>query len=628
MKYLRIKLKKVMNYNNLLNIFSFSLAFFVIYALIFYPLPANIFRCGGALIACLIIFVKEPRNKFEKVLNIIFIISIIITFTYVIYNIDNIMERGGISNTTADIVLGTILIVIILEGARRSIGSALSIISLACIFYVWIGQFVPGVFGHRGYSYERLISTLLGYGGVFGLPLTVALTYLILFVTFGSFLENTGTGDAFLDLAKAISGKSRGGPAKIAVIASGFFGSISGSAVANVAATGSFTIPLMIKIGYKKIFAGAVEATASTGGLFMPPVMAAGAFLMAEILGTSYLQIIKAAALPAILYYIIIWIVIDLRAQQLGLKGLPPEKIPRLLNILRKDGYKLIPILVLMYTLVIIKFSPLRCAFYSIITTIAIFMVVKRNIRETLKLVVNSLVKGGKGSAKIILACACAGLVIGSIGLTGLAQKIAAMIMLVGGDNAFLALLLGMLTAIIFGMGLPATVSYIICIVMVGPALIAFGFLPIAVHLFVFYYACVSGITPPVALAAYTAAGISGGNPTMTGWQSFKLAIPGFVLPFIFIYNYSLLLQNSTFLDVIYIVLQALICCFAFAVALEGYFLIKLNKLLRLLLLISGFFLVNSNLKILNLLGFISLGLTLLIIFKNSITVKRLKYIK
>jgi len=624
MIYLK-KISNILSYKNLLDIASFLLSFLVISSLNFLPFNNNAFFSIGLLLSCLIIFlknIKPAKNFFGKVLIIILIICIFITFIYSYFNMGSIEARGGISSPNADVILGIILTVIVLGGAYISLGAALPIISLIFVIYSFIGSYIPGIFGHRGYLISRIISNLYSFAGIFGTALSVVLTYVVLFIIFGAFLEQTGTGDAFLNLAKAIAGKTRGGPAKIAVFSSGFFGSISGSAVANVAATGSFTIPLMKSLGYPKVFAGAVEAVASTGGLFMPPVMAAATFLMAEILGIHYVEIIKASLLPAILYYMVLWIVIDLRSRELNLEGIPAKQLPKLKIVMRKEGYKFIPLLILIYTLVVLKSSPLRSASYSILGTIIIFLISEHNIKRTLQLIVNSLIVGGKNSASIVLISACAGIIIGSVGLTGIAQKISFLVMSLGEKTIFLSLFFGMITAIIFGLGLPPTISYIICIVMVGPAIVAKGFLPIAVHLFVFYYCCLGGITPPVAVVAYTAAGISGSNANLTGLAAVRLGIAGFMIPFIFIYNNNLLLLNARIIDVIFIFFQSLICCSAVAIGLEGYFLIKLSKALRLFFLVGGIFLVNSRLHVLNICGLILLILTATFIFflKNKRT--------
>lgn len=595
---------KFLYYDSLKNIFGAIISLMVLFNLIIYPLEPSFYRSLGVLFACLIVFINKPKNKLEKYLNVIIIFLSIITFLYSSFKIEDIAESYGIYTTRYDVFFTFIGVLIILEATRRLIGSALPILAVIVLSLTKFGYFLPASLRLKEYTISRVVTTLFGYEGIFGIALRVALTFVVIFLILSSLLKEFGTGKFLIDLANTITGKTKGGPAKVATVASGFFGSISGSAVANVAGTGAFTIPLMKSTGYSPEFAGAVEAAASTGGLFMPPVMAAGAFIMADILGRSYLFIIKAAFIPAIIYFVVIWLVIDERARYLNLKTQSDSNIKNLKNLIFTQGYMLIPIIVLIYFLVIVRYSPPKSGFFAIVASMLIYIIfVNRKPLNFLKSILSGLINAGIASVSVIIPCACAGIVIGIIGLTGLGQKVASLIIAFGSGNLFIILFLSMITAIIFGMALPATVSYLLCITILGPTLIGAGILPIAAHLFVFYFAALSGLTPPVALAAYTAAGIAGGSVMKTALQSIKIAASGYLLPYIFVYNTNLIFQTNSIILIIQAIFQAVIACFLMSIALEGYFLVKLKYPIRFIFFISSLFLVNKNYPILNLIG-------------------------
>jgi len=600
----------LINYDSLKNIFGAIISLIVLVNLIIYPLEPSFYRSLGVLFACIIVFINRPKNKLEKYLNVIIIFLSIITFLYSSFKIEDIAEGYGIYTTRYDVFFTFFGTLIILEATRRLIGIALPILAVITLSLTKLGQFLPASLRVKEYTMNRVVTTIFGYEGIFGIALRVALTFVVIFLILSSFLKEFGTGEFLIDLANTISGKSKGGPAKVATIASCFFGSISGSAVANVAGTGAFTIPLMKSFGYSPVFAGAVEAVASTGGLFMPPIMAAGAFIMADILGTSYLFIVKSAFIPAIIYYLAIWLVIDGRANYLNLES--GSNIKNLKDLIFTQGYMLIPIIVLIYFLVLVKYSPAKSGFFAILSSIFIYIIfIEKKPLNILKSILSGLINAGIASISVIIPCACAGIVIGIIGLTGLGQKVASLIIGMAGDNTFLILLLSMVTTIIFGMALPVTVSYILCITILGPTLINAGILPIAAHLFVFYFAALSGLTPPVALAAYTAAGIAGGSTMKTAFQSVRLAISGFLLPYVFVYNTNLIFQTNSIILIIQAIFQAIIVCFSMSIALEGFFLMKLKYPIRLIFFISSILLVNKNYPILNLMGLLIFLITI-----------------
>lgn len=565
-------------------------ALFHIIDLIFIPMPSHIFLPVHLFFVLSILYLRYPITKkrgkhIEKLYldNVIMLILSIAVCVYAFFEIENLMARGGTRTTTWDIVFGFIAIFVILEGARRTTGWALPIIAIVFMLYVYFGNKLPGMIGHNGYSLKRFITALYSYQGIFGTALSTVATYVVMFMIFAAFLELTGAGEAFLQLSLCLAGKLRGGPAKVAVIASALFGSISGSAVANVAGTGVFTIPLMKRTGYRSSFAGAVEAVASTGGQIMPPVMAAGAFLMAEFLGIKYTAVAKAALLPALLYFISCWIAIDAEAGKRGLKGLTKEQIPNMGEVLKKHWLKLMPIVCLILMLTVLSFSALKSAFYCMVLCVIVCFFDKER-KLTFKMLLDTLASSFRGVVSVAGACACAGLVIGAVNLTGFGLKLSTIIINFAGGKLIIALLLSMITAIIFGMGLPTTVSYILCVTVLSPVLIQLGIVPISAHMFIFYFACMSGITPPVALAAYTGAGIADAKPMETAVEATKLAIISYFLPYMFVFNSAYLLDGS-----LPQIIQAVVCgcvlCFCVAAFAQGFFIKKLQWYWRVIYL-------------------------------------------
>ncbi|SFB23982.1 TRAP transporter, 4TM/12TM fusion protein [Lentibacillus halodurans] len=557
---------------------------FIIFVLNFFPLGPHIFRPLMLLIPAILIFsIFESRFRW---LDYLFIFLSITTFGYTVFELENIITRGVLEATRLDLVFGTLAVLLVLEMTRRTIGATLPILALIFILYAMFGTYLPGIMGHGGYSYERIINTLITYQGIFGSPLAVVISFVTMFIIFAAFLELTGVGDVFFNFSKAIAGRSRGGPAKIATVSSALFGSISGSAVANVAASGSFTIPMMKKLGYKGTFAGAVESAASTGGQIMPPIMAAGAFLMAEMLGVTYLTVITAALIPAILYFITIWFGIDFRSAKRGLKGLSSQEIPKLLPLLKKEGYMLLPIIVIIIELSIFKVSAIRAAFVAMIFAVLLGLI-KKQTRPSVKASLEAMFNASKNIVAIVAPVACAGIVIGVIGLTGLGGKIARFVVNLSGGDVLLTLIFAMVVAIIFGMGLPTTVAYLLVISVLSPVLSSIGVEPIAAHLFVFYFACLSGITPPVGLAAYTGANIAGAPPMRTAFQACSLAIAAFILPYLFVFQPPILMEGDWF-EILLESLLATIGMVSLAAVFEGWFLRRTKTFTRIVLMLAS----------------------------------------
>lgn len=487
------------------------------------------------------------------------------------------------------------LVVSILEATRRNMGIALPLIAVISIAYMMLGRYLPGNWGNSGFTAVQLVDTLYTTTeGIFGVAIGASATYVVLFVIFGSFLEGSGVGDYFINVAMSLTHNSVGGSAKASVISSCLFGSISGSTIANVATTGQITIPMMKKNGYSKTFAGAVEAVSSSGGQIMPPVMGAAAFIMSEFTGIPYSKIILAALLPALLYYLAVFVMVDLEARKIGIMPSGENDPNWAWKRILKRSYLFLPLVVLV-ALLIEGYSATYACLFSMIAVIFVSWFDKRTRLAPIK-IVQCLIKGAKGTVGVALACACAGIVVGIINYTGIGTRLSSIVLSLSGDNLFAALVLTALAALVLGMGLPTTPSYIVVATLLVPALIRMGIPVIAAHLFAFYFANISGITPPVALAAYTAASLSGGNPMKTGYRAFFLGIASYIVPFMFVYNPALLMVNVTPLELLEIIPTSMIGVFFLGCASEGYFIQKLKIWQRVILLVGAILLIYPGL--------------------------------
>lgn len=544
-----------------------------------------------------IAFLTYPFRKGGKtgISDVILALLSILSGLYVMINMDAIVDRAGMPSKW-DVFFGVLTIVLVLEMTRRVIGLPLVLVAIAFLLYARFGPYFPSSIAHKGYDFERIAAHMYTtLEGIFGIPIGVSATFVILFVIFGAFLEATKTGDFFINLANSIAGKAPGGPAKVAVISSGFFGTISGSAVANVVGTGTYTIPLMKKTGYRPHFAGAVEAVASSGGQLMPPVMGAAAFVISEMTGISYLRICAAALIPAILYYASLFTAVHLEAKRTGLRGLSDEEVPKLAHTLKSQGYLAISALVLVYFLAIKLTSPSYAAFWAIISAILLSFV-KRETRLGLQGFIRALEAGAKNALSVVAACAAAGIVVGVVTLTGLGLKFSGMVLSLSHGNVYLTLFLTMLSSLILGMGLPTTAAYIICAILAVPALKNLGVPELAAHLFVFYFAIISAITPPVALAAYAGAGIAKSDPMKTGWTACRIGLAAFIIPYIFVFNTSLLMYGKLF-EIIWVSITALLGTVLLACSTIGWFLTNLQFWERILVFMSSICLIEPRLS-------------------------------
>ncbi len=535
---------------------------------------------------------------------------------YIIWNYDIIVMEADVPGTL-DYVMGGLAIVLVLEATRRIVGLPIALVALVFLLYAKFGAYIPGMLGHRGFSFSRIISHMyLTTEGIFGMPLGVSASFVFLFILFGAFLHSTGLGKFFIDLALAAAGRYVGGPAKVAVLASGFFGTISGSSVANTVSTGTFTIPLMKSVGYRGSFAGAVEAASSTGGQIMPPIMGAAAFIMAQFLGVGYVEIAKAALIPALLYYLAVGFMVHMEAKRLGLKGIPKERLPRTWHVLREGGYLLIPIFVLIY-LLMQGYTPLKAAYYCILSTVIISAVANNwkawrgasynNESEasallecnvaTGKDILQAMENGGRLALGVAAACACTGLVIGVVTLTGMGLKLANTIVTLSGDSFMLTLLFTMCASIILGMGLPTTAKYIVLATIAAPAIQHFDVPVLAAHLFIMYFGILADLTPPVALAAYAAAGIARADPNATGFMAVKMALAGFLIPYIFCYNPGLLMIGATPAEIAFYVVTAAIGIASLSFASVGYWVRDLHLWERIPLIGAAIALIFPGLR-------------------------------
>jgi TRAP transporter 4TM/12TM fusion protein len=529
-------------------------------------------------------------------------------------------QRAG-NPTIFDMIIGIIGVLLVFEAARRVVGLPIVIVAGCFVLYAFAGPYIPGKFAHRGVDVEDLVEHLFfTTEGIFGTPIGVSSTFIFLFILFGAFLEKTGLGQFFIDISNAIAGWASGGPAKVAVISSAFEGMVSGSSVGNTVGSGSFTIPMMKKLGYKPEFAAAVEATASTGGQIMPPIMGAAAFLMAEFTNIPYGRVALAAVIPAVLYFFAVFTQVHFEAKKLGLKGMKREELPKARYILIQKGYLIVPLVVIIWLLTE-GATPMKAAMWAIIISVVIALIAslvqiirKEKPEFTFRDIVKGLEAGARGALGVIAACACAGIIIGVVTKTGLGLKLGEILVSAAGGNLFLTLLFTMITSLILGMGVPTTANYVITSTIAAPAIImilnglagsgSYGFPPgseaiiLCANMFAFYFGVLADITPPVALAAFAGAAIAKSDPLKTGVQATKLGIAAFLIPFIFVYNPEMLLfgVEGHALEAVWMVISSMIGIIALASGVEGYLLTNMRWYDRIAVIVGGLLLVIPGL--------------------------------
>lgn len=577
-----------------------GLSLFHLYTGYFGVLVALLQKSVHLQVVMALVFLLRPLSERHKdhplvvAADLLFLAASMVVFGYITFHYEYIISREGLASpvSPSQYAMGVGAILLLLEAVRRCAGWPLSAVTGLALIYAMAGPHLPGILAHRGWSLYHLIAYLyLDQEGIFGLPLGISATYAALYILFGAFLGATGAGQFFIDLACSMAGRSRGGPAKIAVISSALFGSVSGTPVANVYGTGAFTIPMMTRLGYRPHFAGAVEATASTGGAFMPPVMGAAVFIMADITGIPYASIAFSALIPAVLYFLAVGLMVHFEAVRVGLEGLPEEEVPPLRKSLR-NIHLIIPLLGLVYALVA-GYTAFRAAFVAIVLS-AVVSFVRAETRLTWRSTWNALEKGGKDMLLIATATASAGIIVGVVGLTGLALRFTSIVLSFGQATLVLPLILTMLACLVLGVGMPAAAAYIIVASLAVPALIDLQVPVLAAHLFAYYFAVLANVTPPVAMAAFAGASVAGAPMMRTGVTASKLALTGFMVPYLFVYGPSLLM-TGTVVTILWSSLTALCGVFTLAAALEGWLLGRANLLERALLMGAAFSLIKTG---------------------------------
>ncbi len=585
-------------------------------------MPTNKQRMLHLAFTMVIIFLSYPFKKSgdkkgPRILDFLLAAAGVAVNVYIFLNIDGISARAGLVSET-DIILGFVTLLLVLEAARRCIGVELPLLALAFLAYAYLGPYLPGDLMHRGYSFERLMDHMyISAEGIYGIALGVSSTFIFLFILFGAFLSATGLSELFTNASIAVAGHRPGGPAKVAIIASGLLGMINGSAAANVVTTGAFTIPLMKRVGYKAHFAGAVEAVASTGGQIMPPVMGAAAFIMAEFLGIPYKTVMITALIPAILYYLAVWINVHLEARRLGLTGLPKDQLPDAKAELKKSGHLLLPIALLIY-LLLADYTPSYAAFYSIVCLVIVSFF-RKHTRMNIKSLVIALDSGARQAVGVAIACAVVGIIVGVVSITGLGLQLANMILMLAGGMLVPTLILTMVACMIMGMGMPTSAAYIVAGTVAAPAMMKLGVDPVIAHMFVLYYAVLSAITPPVALAAYAGAGIADAPPSRVGWTAVRLGLAGFIVPFMFVFSPALAAQSDSLLVIFRCLATATIGIYCLACSIQGFMLKDAGYIERVLLFGAALALIDGGV-VTDAIGF---GLLALVWLKQKASLKK-----
>jgi TRAP transporter 4TM/12TM fusion protein len=625
---------------------------FHIYTALFGVLDAHLQRAVHLGFVLTLVYLLYPaakgmrRDRINPV-DLLFVVASLVCLGYLVLNYRSIVTQAG-RLTLPDVVVGTVGIVLLFEAARRIVGLPMVIIAALFVLYAFFGEQLPGVFAHQNIKVSQLVNHLwFTTEGVFGIPLGVSATFVFMFLLFAAFIEITGVGKLFIDLGNWLAGWASGGPAKVAVITSAFEGMVEGSSVSNVVGSGSFTIPMMKKLGYKPEFAGAVEAAASTGGQLMPPIMGAAAFLMAEFLNVPYTTVAAAAAIPAALYFFGIFAGVHFEAKKLGLRGVPRRELPKFLYILRTEGINFIPLIVIIVLLTASGFSLLRIALLATISAIAapvllflfrlatilaggkapewsvqrpdqgsvpqptrmatagrfVFDSVKAGVVQFFE----ALIKGARSALGVATACALAGVIVGVVTRTGLGLKLASALVDIANGRLLLTMFFTMITSLILGMGVPTTANYIITSTIAAPALLMLGVAALPAHLFVFYFGIIADLTPPVALAAYAGAAIARANPFKTGVIATRLAVGAFILPYIFVANPQLLLIGATPFGIVQAALTAAVGMTAIGAGLAGFLVARLHWIERLLLVAAGVLLVDPGL-VTDIIGIVVLG--------------------
>lgn len=553
-----------------------ALGCYQIYTVVELSLNSYVQRVLHLMFVLVLVFLLRPagkaawaRGRVMLVTDLCLVLAALTVSLYPVLSYEALVDRTGNPSGT-DLVMGTAAILLLVEACRRAIGLFMAVLVTCFLCYAWLGPLLPGLLSHRGYTFQRIVyHNYLFQEGIFGLALGVAASFVFVFIFFGAVLEKTGGGKFFIDVAYALTGRYRGGPAKGAVVASALMGSVSGSAIANTVSTGAFTIPMMKKVGYKPHEAGGVEAAASTGGQLLPPIMGAGAFVMAELVGVPYIEIVKVAIIPALMYFAVIFLFVDILARRHGIQGLPAGTLPRLRRVLL-GGYHFLPPFILLVVLLMQRYEAQLAGVYAT-AVLVLFAMFRASSRLGLRDLGEVFVLAARNTLAVSVACAAAGVVVGMVGLTGLGLKFSSMVLNWGNGHLLLTLLLIALASLVLGMGLPVTASYIVLIILAGPALAELGVPLLVAHMIVYWYSQDSNVTPPVALSGFAAAGIAGSSPMRTGVAAWKFSKGLYLIPLLM--AYSPLLLNGSTTEVVLAVATGMLGLLAFAVTIEGYWL-------------------------------------------------------
>ncbi len=622
-------------------------AVFHLYTSAFGVLEAYFQRATDLTFILVLVFLSYPLSKkrgdrpWSIALDLGFAALMVAVGVYIYYNSEEMLIRAA-EPTGLDLFLGAATLLLVLEATRRAVGLPMVVLTLLFFFYALYGRLFPTAIAHAGFSVEEIITlNFMATDGLYGIILGVLSTFIIIFVIFSAFMEESGAVGFFIELANSVAGHHSGGPAKVAVASSTFIGSLSGSSAANVVTTGSFTIPLMKRMGYRPEVAGAVEAAASTGGQIMPPVMGASAFVISAILGITYVAVMRAALVPALLYFFSVGMVVHFMCQRAGMRGLPREELPSLGRVLRQGWVMLAPVFTIVYFL-LQGYTPMIAGLYAIVVTIIVssfkrkvlilipltLIIVLLLLGQPFKLaglyaagvtilmtafmkdvnlkplkVLSALERGGRSVVSVGVTSACAGVIVSLIIITGLGMRLTDLIRLLSGGNLLIALFFTMIAALVLGMGMPTVGAYIIVATLGAPALQKLGVNPIAAHMFVFFFAIICNVTPPVALAAYAAAPIADSDPWQTGWLAFRYALAGFLVPYFFVFNNSLLLVAPSWMTIWYIFTAAVgVVCLAAAVS--GYFLTRIGWAEQVIFFLVALSLLHRS-PLTDLLGFV-----------------------
>lgn len=594
---------------------------YIFYATFFGPYKTTIVHRTIFLAVMLMIFFysikPQGKTKLAFVINNLLVCSTVFAALYVVFFYEQIIRSISTSYMSSlDLIVGLILILVVLEATRRT-NILFFIFVLIAIAYTIYGQYIPGFFKHPGVSYERFIYlSSFSNEGIFGLGLSVASTYLFMFMIFGSVLQGTGADKFFFKIANCFVGKTRGGPAKAAVVASSLMGTMSGSSMANVVAVGSITIPLMKNVGFKPHIAAAIETLASEGGQIMPPIMGAAAFIMAEITGIPYGEIAIAAIVPAVLYYVSAFVVVDLEAAKLNIKGMDKSEIPDFKSVMASGFHYIIPIILLFYLLMYTKYSAMYAGIIATIATIVVAQF-KAHSRMGVKKILESFSLGSRSAAEVTAMIGAVGLIQQSIVVTGLGARMTELFMSFSSGNPVILLIIAMIVSVLLGMGMPTPIAYMLTAVFIGPSMVEAGFPMIAAHMFLFFFAIKSGSTPPVAVVAMVAAGIAQADWWKTGWKAFQYCIPGFIIAYAFVFQPQLLLIGNAS-EIVFSCLTATIGTIGISIALQGYFLTRMSNWERLILALGSLFMIDVRIwsSLLGLL--IVLGVTYIQIKKSK----------